>query len=143
MRTDAECIVRDLAIDNLVVERAAMRRVINLVIRRGQCHGSICACDEDIRAAIAHLEAFRPDLGSDTEPCEHNEGYGCENPELHDPHLRSRRVLHNIVAHPLLVIWPSLGEWLHDRTLPIDPTEGKAMTVDPTRNYRTGGRVPT
>lgn len=31
----------------------------------------------------------------------------------------SRRwVVHNVVAHPLLVLCPPLGEWLHDRTLP-------------------------
>lgn len=26
--------------------------------------------------------------------------------------------VHNIVAHPLLVLCPPLGEWLHDRTAP-------------------------
>jgi len=51
-------------------------------------------------------------------PCEHNEGYGCENPELHDPHLRSKRIIHNVVAHPLLIIWPRVGEWLHEHTIP-------------------------
>lgn len=25
---------------------------------------------------------------------------------------------HNVVAHPLLVLWPRLGRWLHDRTAP-------------------------
>lgn len=28
------------------------------------------------------------------------------------------RFLHNVVAHPLLVLWPRLGRWLHDRTEP-------------------------
>lgn len=27
-------------------------------------------------------------------------------------------VLHNLVAHPLLVIWPTAGQWLHERTRP-------------------------
>lgn len=27
-------------------------------------------------------------------------------------------VLHNLVAHPLLVLWPRAGEWLHERTRP-------------------------
>jgi hypothetical protein len=25
---------------------------------------------------------------------------------------------HNVVAHPLLVMWPRVGRWLHDRTEP-------------------------
>lgn len=25
---------------------------------------------------------------------------------------------HNLVAHPLLIVWPRLGVWLHDRTAP-------------------------
>lgn len=29
-----------------------------------------------------------------------------------------RRVVHNVIAHPLLVLCPPLGEWLHDRTIP-------------------------
>lgn len=32
------------------------------------------------------------------------------------PHLS--RFVHNVVAHPLLVLCPSLGEWLHARTEP-------------------------
>ncbi len=27
--------------------------------------------------------------------------------------------LHNAVAHPLLVLWPRLGRWVHDRTEPV------------------------
>ncbi len=27
-------------------------------------------------------------------------------------------VVHNVVAHPLLALCPSLGEWLHQRTGP-------------------------
>ena len=27
-------------------------------------------------------------------------------------------ITHNVIAHPLLVIWPRVGEWLHDRTEP-------------------------
>ena len=23
---------------------------------------------------------------------------------------------HNVIAHPLLVLWPSAGEWLHEYT---------------------------
>lgn len=28
------------------------------------------------------------------------------------------RFLHNVIAHPLLVLCPPLGEWLHERTEP-------------------------
>lgn len=28
------------------------------------------------------------------------------------------RFIHNVIAHPLLVLCPPLGEWLHDRTRP-------------------------
>jgi hypothetical protein len=28
------------------------------------------------------------------------------------------RFIHNVIAHPLLVLWPRLGEWLHDHTVP-------------------------
>ncbi len=34
---------------------------------------------------------------------------------------RARRrawLVHNLVAHPLLVLCPPVGEWLHDRTAP-------------------------
>lgn len=27
-------------------------------------------------------------------------------------------IVHNVLAHPLLVMWPRVGEWLHDRTSP-------------------------
>lgn len=26
------------------------------------------------------------------------------------------RFVHNVIAHPLLILCPPLGEWLHDRT---------------------------
>ena len=29
-----------------------------------------------------------------------------------------RYVVHNLVAHPLLVLWPRVGGWLHDRVSP-------------------------
>ena len=32
--------------------------------------------------------------------------------------MSKRWWLHNLVAHPLLVLWPRLGNWLHDRTIP-------------------------
>lgn len=25
-------------------------------------------------------------------------------------------IAHNLIAHPLLVLWPRLGAWLHDYT---------------------------
>lgn len=28
-------------------------------------------------------------------------------------------VVHNVVAHPLLVLCPPLGEWLHDKTAEV------------------------
>ena len=34
----------------------------------------------------------------------------------------SRWWLHNLVAHPLLVLWPRLGEYLHERTSPEEET---------------------
>ena len=37
-----------------------------------------------------------------------------------DPIGRLRWILHNIVAHPLMVLLPPLGEWLHDLTAPED-----------------------
>ena len=36
----------------------------------------------------------------------------------HRPPLTARWVVHNLVAHPPLVLCPPLGEWLHDRTEP-------------------------
>lgn len=43
------------------------------------------------------------------------------------PTVRVRRLerdgaLHNLVAHPLLVLCPPLGRWLHARTAPVVPT---------------------
>lgn len=32
--------------------------------------------------------------------------------------LRLKWWTHNLVAHPLLVLCPPLGAWLHDRTAP-------------------------
>lgn len=29
-----------------------------------------------------------------------------------------RYIIHNVIAHPLLVICPPAGEWLHERTTP-------------------------
>lgn len=29
-------------------------------------------------------------------------------------------IVHNLVAHPLLVLWPRVGEWLHAITAPAD-----------------------
>lgn len=29
-----------------------------------------------------------------------------------------RRFIHNVIAHPLLVLWPRVGEWLHEHTVP-------------------------
>lgn len=34
------------------------------------------------------------------------------------------RIVHNVVAHPLLVICPPIGEWLHDLTAPRDDDIG-------------------
>lgn len=34
-----------------------------------------------------------------------------------------RRVAHNVVAHPLLVLWPTVGERLHDATVPTERCE--------------------
>ena len=31
-----------------------------------------------------------------------------------------RFAIHNLIAHPLLVLCPPLGEWLHDKTIPGD-----------------------
>jgi hypothetical protein len=32
--------------------------------------------------------------------------------------------IHNLVAHPLLVLWPRLGEWLHGLTEPAGDPRG-------------------
>ena len=32
--------------------------------------------------------------------------------------LTGREIVHNLVAHPLLVLAPPLGAWLHERTAP-------------------------
>lgn len=29
---------------------------------------------------------------------------------------------HNLIAHPLLILCPPLGRWLHERTNPVVPT---------------------
>lgn len=29
---------------------------------------------------------------------------------------------HNLLGHPLLVVCPPLGEWVHERTAPVVPT---------------------
>jgi hypothetical protein len=31
--------------------------------------------------------------------------------------------VHNVIAHPLLVLFPPIGYWLHDRTTPDHETE--------------------
>lgn len=36
---------------------------------------------------------------------------------------RAGYVLHNVIAHPLLVLWPRFGMWLHERTDPTDESE--------------------
>ena len=38
---------------------------------------------------------------------------GCDRPPS-----GPRWWVHNLVAHPLLVLWPRVGVWLHDRTEP-------------------------
>lgn len=35
-------------------------------------------------------------------------------------HDRLNWVIHNVIAHPLLVLCPPLGKRLHDRTAPIE-----------------------
>lgn len=39
---------------------------------------------------------------------------------MSEPRAGSRvsRFIHNVIAHPLLVLWPRVGEWLHERTSP-------------------------
>lgn len=34
--------------------------------------------------------------------------------------MKARWVVHNTIAHPLLILCPPLGRWLHDRTAPTD-----------------------
>lgn len=33
---------------------------------------------------------------------------------------RARHLVHNVVAHPLMVLWPRVGYRLHDATVPLD-----------------------
>lgn len=35
---------------------------------------------------------------------------------LRDMDGRRGGFVHNVIAHPLLWVWPRLGHWLHDRT---------------------------
>lgn len=38
----------------------------------------------------------------------------------------TRWIVHNVIAHPLLILCPLLGRWLHDRTAPpIDWTQAR------------------
>lgn len=37
--------------------------------------------------------------------------------------------VHNLVAHPLLIVWPRPAVWSHDRTA---PTDAKHKPVDTT-----------
>lgn len=43
--------------------------------------------------------------------------------------MTARWVVHNLIAHPLLVLWPRLGEWLHDATAP-EPEPGPWVDHD-------------
>lgn len=45
--------------------------------------------------------------------------------------LKLHRFVHNVVAHPLLVLYPPLGEWLHDRTDPDPAASPPPTTGDP------------
>jgi hypothetical protein len=45
------------------------------------------------------------------------EHYSWPNTEPDPPPSRDHFV-HNVIAHPLLVLWPRLGRWLHDHTEP-------------------------
>ena len=38
--------------------------------------------------------------------------------ETHEVSGRLGRFAHNVIAHPLLVLCPPIGEWLHERTEP-------------------------
>jgi hypothetical protein len=49
---------------------------------------------------------------------------------------RVRWWVHNLVAHPLLVLCPPLGEWLHDRTAP----DADRLMVD--HGWHESGRMP-
>lgn len=46
---------------------------------------------------------------------------GCAECDDYGTVVRFRgasRVVHNLLAHPLLILCPPLGEWLHERTEP-------------------------
>lgn len=50
-------------------------------------------------------------------------------------------VPHNLIAHPLLVLWPRVGRWLHGRTSPTAPTWRRR--IDAARESRhAAGRSP-
>lgn len=36
--------------------------------------------------------------------------------------LERHGILHNLVAHPLLILCPPVGRWLHAHTEPVVPT---------------------
>lgn len=50
------------------------------------------------------------------------DGYTATEEPGHDGPCPARRIrggfVHNVIAHPLLWCWPSIGRKLHDRTAP-------------------------
>ena len=49
---------------------------------------------------------------------------------------RAQRLVHNVVAHPLLELCPPLGEWLHDRTAPAEVTPLDLLLLSLAANAR-------
>jgi hypothetical protein len=47
----------------------------------------------------------------------YGEHYAWPNLEP-DPIPGRDHFVHNVIAHPLLVLWPRVGRWLHERTEP-------------------------
>lgn len=47
----------------------------------------------------------------------YGEHYTWPNTEV-EPPREPDHFLHNVIAHPLLVLWPRVGRWLHERTTP-------------------------
>lgn len=50
---------------------------------------------------------------------------------------RVASIIHNLVAHPLLVLWPSVGEWLHELTADYMDEEEKVPV--PVQSGEVGG----
>lgn len=74
--------------------------------------------DAERKSLEVNQEAQRWPVARPDEWC--GEWYPDETDELDDERLEGEvdAVPHNVIGHPLLVLWPALGRRIHDRTQP-------------------------